>query len=65
MVLVFSGPPEVCAGGGDAVGADDGAVEVQMRQPGYLRALQRGGEVRCPGRQNGQPLVEVAVGGGG
>jgi hypothetical protein len=52
MVLVFSGPPEVCAvgaRGGDAVGADDRTIEVQMRQPGCLRTLQRSREVRCPG----------------
>lgn len=36
-----------------------------MCQPGRLRALQRGREVRCPGRQDGQPLVEVAVCGRG
>lgn len=68
MVFVFSGPLQVCAvgaGGGHTVGADDGAVEVQVRQPGRLRALQSGREVRCSGRQDGQPLVEVAVGGGG
>jgi hypothetical protein len=56
--------PGAATGGSDVVGADDGAVEVHMRQPGRLHALQRGGKVRCPGRQNGQPLVEVAVGGG-
>jgi hypothetical protein len=36
-----------------------------MCQPGRLRAFQRGREVRCPGRQNGQSFVEVAVCGGG
>jgi hypothetical protein len=35
--------------GGEAVGADDRTVEVQMRQPGCLRTLQRSREVRCPG----------------
>jgi hypothetical protein len=67
MVLVFSGPPQVCAvgaRGGDAVGSDDRTVEVQVRQPGCLRTLQRGREVRCAGGQDGQPFVEVAVGGG-
>jgi hypothetical protein len=67
MMPVFSGPPQVCAveaRGGDAVGADDGAVEVQVCQPGRLRAFQRGLKVRCPGRRHGLSLVEVAVCGG-
>jgi hypothetical protein len=43
MMPVFSGPPQVCAveaRGGDAVGADDGAVEVQVCQPGRLSLVE-------------------------
>lgn len=37
----------------------------RQASPGRLHALQCGGEVRRPGRQNGQPLVEIAADGGG
>lgn len=67
VVLVFSGPPEVCpvgSGGGDAVGADDGAVQVEVGVAGRGGSLQRGGEVRCVIGEHGQSLVRVAVGRG-
>lgn len=65
MVLVLAGPPEVCfvgAGGGHAVGADHGAVEVEVGVPGSRRPLRRGGQIGCLVGQNGQPFVQVAVG---
>ncbi|ODA69894.1 hypothetical protein APS67_005905 [Streptomyces sp. AVP053U2] len=66
MMLVLPGPPEICpvgTGGGDAVGADDSAVQVEVGVPGGRRPLQCGGQVRGVVGEHGQPLVEIAVGG--
>lgn len=67
VVLVFSGPSQVGAVGdgcGDAVGADDGAVEGEVGVSGGNGTFQRGGQVRGVIGEHSQPLVEVAVGGG-
>lgn len=48
--------------GGDAIGTDDGAVEVEVCEAGRGRTLQGGGQVRWVVGEHGQPFVEVAVG---
>jgi hypothetical protein len=50
VVLVLARPPQVGfvrARGGDAIGTDDGAVEVEVCKAGRGRALQCGGQVRA------------------
>ena len=67
MVAVFPGPPQVGAvgaEGGDAVGADDRAVQVEMGETSSFRVLQHVLEVRRLGCEHLQSLVEAAVGGG-
>jgi hypothetical protein len=67
VVLVLPGPPQVGAvgaGGGDAVGTDDGALQVEMGVAGGRRPFQRGGQVRGVVGEHGQPLVQVGVCGG-
>jgi hypothetical protein len=67
VVLVLSRPPQVGsvrAGCGDAVGADDRAVQVEVGVSGGRRPLQRGGQVGSVVGEHGQPLVQVSVGGG-
>lgn len=51
-------------GGGDAVGTDDGAVQVETGMAGGRRPFQRGGQIRGVVGEHGQPLVQVAVRGG-
>lgn len=49
VVLVLARPPQVGpvrAGGGDAIGTDDGAVEVEVCKADRGCALQYGGQVR-------------------
>lgn len=59
------GPPQVglVRAGGHAVGADDGAVQVEVGVPGRRSPLQRGGQVGGVVGQDGQSLVRIAVGG--
>jgi len=68
VVLVFPRPPQVRsvgAGGSHAVGADHGAVQVEVGVPRHRRTLQRGGQIGRVVSQHGKSLVQVAVGGGG
>jgi hypothetical protein len=65
VVLALARPPQVGlvrAGGGGAIGTDDGAVEVEACEAGRGRALPCGGQVRGVVGEHGQPFVEVAVG---
>jgi hypothetical protein len=60
-------PPEVGAvgaGGSDAVGTEDGAVQVEMGMAGGHRPFHRSGQIRGVVGEYGQPLVQVAVRGG-
>lgn len=52
------------AGSGHAVGADDGAVQVEVGVSGCCGPLQRGGQAGGVLREHGDPLVQVPVGGG-
>lgn len=64
VVRVLARPPQVGlvrAGDGNAIGTDDGAVEVEVCKAGRGRALQCGGQVWGVVGEHGQPFVEVSV----
>lgn len=68
MVTVLTRPPQVdtrCRPrGGDPVGGDEGAVEVDMGVAGGLGCLQRGMQVRRLAGEDVDAFVQVAAGGG-
>jgi hypothetical protein len=68
MMFVFSAPPQVGAvraAHRDAVGVDEGAVEVEVGHAGGPRGRQGVVHARGAGGEHVDRLVEVVVGGGG